>query len=119
MAALEEADRDFHLMIARATRNAAILNAVEELWRLRASSPDTALLLAKARTANVKPVVQEHSAILTALRSREPAQARAAMRAHLAAVLEHLLFATEEAAIEQARKAAATTRERYASAQGI
>lgn len=110
----EEADRSFHLTIARAARNGAVYDAVERLWDLRRNSPDSAQLHALARTANVKPVVDEHSAVLNALRARDPAAARAAMRAHLAAVLEHLLFATEEKAVEEARKAAAAKRQRYA-----
>ena len=109
------ADRDFHLLIARATRNAAILHTVEHLWRLRASSPDIALLMTRARAAQVKPVVHEHEVIAAALRARDPAKARAAMRAHLAAVLEYLLFATEEAAIEEARSAVENTRKRFAA----
>src|SRR5579862_1607718 len=52
----EEADHAFHLLIARSTRNTAVVNVVEELWRLRSSSPASALLYAKARTAKVKPV---------------------------------------------------------------
>jgi DNA-binding FadR family transcriptional regulator len=112
---LEDADRDFHFLIARATRNAALANTVEQFWALRASEPDTALMLAKARAAKVKPVVEEHRAIAEALRSRDPAQARNAMRAHMAAVLDHLLFATEEAAVEQARSAALSTRRRFAA----
>jgi GntR family transcriptional repressor for pyruvate dehydrogenase complex len=115
----EDADRDFHLLIARATRNTAILNSVEELWRLRASSPASALLYAKARSAKVKPVVEEHRAIARALRTRDPAQARGAMRAHLRAVLDHLLFATEEEALAEARKAAELTRNRYARLKSI
>jgi GntR family transcriptional regulator, hexuronate regulon transcriptional repressor len=110
----ENADRDFHFLIARATRNMAMVNAIEELWRLRTTSPASALLLAKARSAKVKPVVEEHGAILRALRTRDPAKARAAMRAHLRAVLEHLLFATEEQAVAEAREAAERTRHRYA-----
>jgi len=109
----EEADRAFHVLIARATRNTAIVNAVEELWRLRTSSPASALLYAKARTAKVKPVVEEHRAIARALRTRDPAKARAAMRAHLRAVMDHLLFATEEQAVAEARKAAERTRSRF------
>jgi GntR family transcriptional repressor for pyruvate dehydrogenase complex len=35
------------------------------------------------------------------------------MRAHLRAVMDHLLFATEEQAIAEARKAAERTRHRY------
>lgn len=111
----ELADREFHLTIARATRNSAIANSIEELWNLRANSPESALLHDKARTANVKPVVDEHTAILNALRDHNPADARAAMRTHLSAVLDSLLFTTEEKAIEAARIAAAAKRARYSS----
>ena len=70
------ADRAFHIAIARATRNNAVLETVENLWNLRYTSPEAALLHAKARTANVKPVVDEHTAVLEALRRRDPAAAR-------------------------------------------
>ncbi|MBW8755777.1 MAG: FCD domain-containing protein, partial [Sphingomonadales bacterium] len=109
----EKADRAFHLAIARATRNQAVFDTIEHLWDLRAKSPEAALLHEKARTANVKPVVEEHSAVLLALKARDPAAARAAMRAHLAAVIDSLLFATEERAIEEARRAVAAKRSRY------
>ncbi len=109
----EQADRAFHLAIAAATRNAAIVHIVEELWNLRANSPESALLYAKARSANVKPVVAEHRAIVDALRDRDPKAARSAMRTHLSAVLDSLLFATEEKAIQEARRSAADKRARY------
>jgi GntR family transcriptional repressor for pyruvate dehydrogenase complex len=86
------------------------------MWRLRSTSPDCALLLEKARTANIQPVIAEHSAVLDALRARDPAAARAAMRAHLASVIDHLLFATEEDAVEIARRSVASTRARYGRA---
>lgn len=110
----EQADRAFHLAIARATRNAAIHDAIEHLWDLRGTSPEAALLHEKARTANIKPVVDEHTAILDALRARNPAAARTAMRAHLSQVIDSLLFATEERQIAEARKAAQARRERHA-----
>lgn len=109
----DHADREFHLAIARATRNGALYNAIEDLWNLRANSPESALLHAKARSANIKPVVEEHTAVLTALRNRDPAAARAAMRTHLSAVLDSLLFATEERAIEEARRVIDAKRARY------
>jgi len=112
----EEADHDFHMLIARATRNTAIASTIEYYWRLRSTSPECALLHAKARTANVRPVISEHSAILNALRARDPVGARAAMRDHLGAVIDHLLFATEERAIEEARQSLASTRARFARA---
>jgi GntR family transcriptional repressor for pyruvate dehydrogenase complex len=109
----ESADRRFHLAVAKATRNAAIYDAVEHLWDLRESSPESALLHAKARSANIKPVVDEHSAVLAALHARDPSAARNAMRAHLSAVLESLLFATEELAVEEARRAFRAKRDHH------
>jgi GntR family transcriptional regulator, hexuronate regulon transcriptional repressor len=114
----ETADRAFHLAIAHATRNTALYNAVEQLWNLRKTSPESALLHEKARTAHVKPVVEEHSAIWLALQARDPARARAAMHAHLSAVIESLLFAIEEAALVQARRSAQAKRDRYTSVTG-
>ena len=110
----ETADQQFHVAIARATRNGALVNAVGELWRLRATSPESALLHAKARTANIKPVVDEHRAVVDALRAHDSGAARSAMHAHLNAVLESLLFATEEAAIARARENTELRRERFA-----
>jgi GntR family transcriptional regulator, hexuronate regulon transcriptional repressor len=112
----EKADRAFHLAIARATRNTAIHDSIERLWDLRAASPEAALLHEKARTANIKPVVDEHTAILDALRAHDPAAARAAMRGHLTQVIDSLLFATEERQIAEARQAAQAKRNRYAQA---
>ncbi len=113
MGGTEEADRAFHLAIARATRNNAIFDSIEHLWELRRTSPESAQLHALARTANIKPVVDEHTAILEALRARDANAARAAMRTHLSEVLDSLLFATEEKAVEEARRAVAAKRQRY------
>lgn len=117
-AGTESADREFHLLIARASRNAALLHIVEDLWTLRAASPETALLYAKARAANIQPVVEEHTAILRALEAHDPAEARNAMRAHLDAVLDSLLFATEERAIDEARQASLLRKARLAHTIG-
>lgn len=114
----ENADRDFHIAIATATRNAGVVRTIEDLWHLRSTSPECALLHAKARDAKVRPVVAEHAAIVDALRARDGAAARTAMRAHLTSVMDHLLFRTEELAIEEARRSLASTRQRYGNAVG-
>lgn len=111
----EDADREFHMTIARATRNAGIVLMIDELWRLRSTSPACALLHDKARNAKIRPVVAEHRRIVEALKARDPQAARAAMRAHLAAVMDHLLFTTEEMALEAARRAAAGVRARFSA----
>jgi hypothetical protein len=50
----EKADRAFHLAIARATRNAAVAEAVERLWDLRADRP-------KARCCTKRPAAPTSS----------------------------------------------------------
>ena len=112
----EQADRAFHLAIAGATRNGAIYEAIERLWDSRGTSPEAALLHEKARTANIKPVVEEHTAVLRALEQRDPAAARAAMQAHLAAVIDSLLFATENKTVVQVRTVIEAKRARYRAA---
>ena len=109
----EEADAAFHLAIAKAARNHALFDTVERLWGLRRSSREAALLHEKARRANIKPVVDEHTAILGALTARDPQAARNAMRAHLSQVLESLLFATEQRAVDEARRSVQDRRERF------
>ena len=76
----------------------------------------SAFHLAIACKANVKPVVDEHTAILDALRARDSVTARAAMRTHLFAVIESLLFATEEQAVADVRKEVEAKRDRYVRA---
>lgn len=110
----DKADRAFHMAIALASRNNAVVETVERLWDLRSASPEAALLHEKARTANVKPVVEEHTAVVEALKARDPVAARAAMRGHLAAVIDGLLFATEEKVFAEARRVVEERRQRYA-----
>ena len=112
----EDADRRFHLAIAAATQNSAMVAAVEMLWDARARSPQTQLLSTKAHAAGVGPRLDEHSVILDALAGRKPEAARQAMRSHLTRVLESLLAATEVQEVEQALARVAAERARYRSA---
>ncbi len=72
------ADRAFHTLIARATRNDAIWETVDRLWEQRERSAERARLDAKVRAADIRPIVAHHAAILAALRSRDPLAARIA-----------------------------------------
>jgi DNA-binding FadR family transcriptional regulator len=109
----EDADRRFHMLIATASQNSAMVAAVQMLWDARARSPQTKLLSAKAHAAGVTPSIDEHAAILDALRRRDPDAARQAMRDHLTRVLTSLLAATEVHELEQARARIAAERKRY------
>lgn len=110
----EAPDNEFHLTIARGTGNGAVVMMVETLWTLRRTSPECALMFERARNQGSKPVVEEHAAIAAAMRSRDPAAARAAMQAHLSRVIDHLLDATEAEALAKARQSVADTRNRFA-----
>ena len=99
----EQADRRFHLAIAGATRNAAIVMVVETLWDLRYRSPLCAAMLARARQVGVRPLIEDHREILDALIRRDPKAARQVMRAHLGRVIDGLLTATEFDALDRAR----------------
>ena len=93
------ADRRFHVTIARATRNTAIAQVIENLLDMRHQSPLCAYMLERARRVGVQPRVSEHRRILTALRRHDPKAARNAMRDHLARVIEDILAATEPDAL--------------------
>lgn len=109
----ETVDRRFHMLIAESTRNSAMVAAVEMLWDVRARSPQSRMLTAKAHAAGVKPRVDEHSAIVDALAAHDPDKARMAMRAHLGRVLDTLLEVTEVEEFERARQRVAEHRRRY------
>jgi len=103
--AAEQADRSFHLKIAEASRNGAMLGVVTDLWDRRYRSPLCRVLLQRAKEAGVNPRVSDHDDILRALRARDPRKARDAMRQHLANVMEALLVATEVEELERTRAA--------------
>ena len=109
----EEADRRFHLAIAEATHNAAIVSVVDSLWELRTRSSLCSHMLQKARELGVKPMIDEHGRLLKALQARDPQRARTAMRDHLRRVIEGLLVATEMEALERARSEGVAKRKQY------
>lgn len=100
----DRADRRFHMLIAEATRNSALVAAVEMLWDLRYRSALCREMLARARRAGDRPRIAEHRAIVEALAARDPGAARKALHDHLGRVIEGLLQATETEAVEKARQ---------------
>jgi GntR family hexuronate regulon transcriptional repressor len=115
----EAADRRFHVAIAQATRNAAMVMVVENLWDLRYRSPLCAAMLERARAVGVRPLIEDHRDILDALKARDAQRARDAMRAHLGHVIEDLLTATEVDAVERAREDAMARRKELARRTAI
>ena len=78
----EQADRNFHLAIARATGNTALVGVIEYLWNQRGSLWHK--LKEHFQTEDLRQqTLGDHRRILEAIASHDVAGARQAMRAHL------------------------------------
>jgi DNA-binding FadR family transcriptional regulator len=78
-----EVDRTFHVLIAKATHNAVIVEVVESLWR-EMFGPIFALLSERSQLTHKQSMtLSDHSAILGCLERRDAAAAHAAMLGHL------------------------------------
>lgn len=87
----EQADEKFHCLIAEAAGNSALSAAISWLWRLRNESEISTYFHQRMREEGDRPLLEDHQAILDALRRRDAAASRAAMTRHLQRVIEHLL----------------------------
>lgn len=107
----ERLEHDFHLAVAHATRNAAIVAAVEEIWALRRQFPDCSGQLRRVRLADPKSFAEDHHRIVAALRDRDPKEARRAIHDHLNRTVEALLSMSERDALERTRREMAERRD--------
>jgi DNA-binding FadR family transcriptional regulator len=87
----EDGDRMFHLGIARATHNALLLRTVSEMWEWTRGPMWTRLNDNLYMRANRPRWLADHERIFDAIRRREPDEAQAAMREHIAHVKDQLL----------------------------
>jgi len=108
-----DADCEFHIAIARATKNNAMLETVERLWRIRSEKPEVRQAYDSICEMNPQKRLKEHRDIAIALRKRDPERARKAMRTHFKCIIEAMLSATETLAIEEARRRTKESRERF------
>ncbi|MEO1662753.1 MAG: FadR/GntR family transcriptional regulator [Pseudomonadota bacterium] len=109
----DDADREFHMLISRATGNSANIHIMESLWRMRTELPEVRKIYSAVCVEDSSHRVDEHQAVLNALRDRNPDKARSAMRYHFSRLIEALLVASEQQAIEEARYRSSVNRERY------
>ncbi|WP_426342372.1 FadR/GntR family transcriptional regulator [Pseudoduganella sp. S-14] len=81
----EQADRNFHMAIANATGNSALVGVMNHLWDQRGHLWHK--LKEHFQTEELrKETLGDHRAILQAIASHDPAAARKAMRVHLGRV---------------------------------
>lgn len=112
----DAADEKFHLTVAEASNNAAMVHTIQTLWRMREELPDVKATYQAVCIHDAETRTQEHRAVFDAIKARDAAGARAAMREHFHRLLENMLEATERAALEKVQQQANQSRERFLTA---
>ncbi|MEI8670046.1 FadR/GntR family transcriptional regulator [Pseudoalteromonas sp. B131b] len=101
---VEQADREFHEIIARATRNKALEFAVANLWDLRLTNAQIVTDYSSVCANNNECVMDEHTAIYNALKQHDANAARAAMHQHFNRLINALFDAVESRALEEVKR---------------
>lgn len=114
-----EADRLFHLTIARISGNPVVEYCISQIWQMRAELPRVQEVYARVCHDDTGTRNDEHMAVLTALKERDPAAARSAMRHHFQRLFESMLEASENEALAELRKRFQYDRERFQATTNI
>lgn len=109
----EEADEAFHMTIARATNNPAIIFVIDSMWKMRSEAAQLQKVYKMVCEKDSSHREDEHQAILDALKKRDSGAARIAMRAHFTRMIEALLVASEEEAYQEVKRKASESRSRF------
>lgn len=109
----EEADRLFHLTIAQATNNPAIIYTIENMWKMRTEAAQLQNVYHAVCQKDSDHREREHRRILDALKARDSSAARSAMRGHFTRMIEALLVASEEEAYREVKRRASESRSRF------
>jgi DNA-binding FadR family transcriptional regulator len=90
-----------------------MVDMIERLWLIRAENP--AIKISYDSICGLDPTerLQEHRDIAIAIRAKNPARARQAMRKHFTCIIEALLRITEQQEMEAIKRKADASRERY------
>lgn len=113
------ADNDFHITIAEATGNNAMVYTIKNLWRMRSELDEVKAVHESVCHVNVTSLLAEHQAIYDALKAGNPIAARQAMRSHFRRLIESMLDATEKEALEKVERQAIESRKRFLATANI
>jgi DNA-binding FadR family transcriptional regulator len=108
-----DADKNFHQMIARATRNAMLESIVNQMWHVRNHAPHVFRAYEATCEKDGARRVEEHRQIYEALYRRDAEAARQAMYHHFAGILNKLISTMEAEQVEAVRQQASEVRERF------
>ena len=107
------ADELFHLTIAEASNNEALAHTIKQLWRMRENIPQVKATYEAVCVDDAQQRMDEHREVFDALKARDSAAARAAMRAHFQRLIENMLDTTEQQALAEVQQRASESRERF------
>lgn len=107
------ADEEFHLIIARSTRNAAMILSVTNLWALRSSSIEIIEDYNSVCRSDNSKTIAEHNAIYEALAAGNAAEARTTMHNHFNRLINTLFDAAESKALEETKRINSAKRDLY------
>lgn len=111
--AANKADELFHQTIAEASNNAALVHTIKSLWRMREDIPEVKATYEAVCVDDAESRTNEHRAVFDALKNRDAAAARSAMREHFHRLINAMLDATERMALEEVQQRATESRERF------
>lgn len=108
-----EADERFHKIIANATRNSAMILSVENLWKLRSSTPEIIDDYDSVCSSDNDKTLAEHTAIYQALSEGNATNARQAMHSHFNRLINALFDAIETKTLEEIKRKNSEKRDLY------
>ncbi|WP_340679437.1 FadR/GntR family transcriptional regulator [Paraglaciecola sp.] len=109
----DQADREFHMIISNATRNNAVVLAVENLWKLRDTRDDIKNAYKNVCSQSDSDRLDEHTRIYNALKNRDSQAARSAMHHHFNRLINALFAVSEAKALEEVKRKSNETRGLY------
>lgn len=77
------ADREFHYLIASASRNSVLMSIVDELWAGMVGPLFETVSVRTGLTATLDMTVEDHRVIVASIVNRSPAAARKSMQRHI------------------------------------
>ena len=107
------ADQKFHETIARLAGNPVVEYCIKLIWRMRNELPKVKQVYQSVCHHDWESRTDEHAAILSALRARDPQASRAAMRDHFHRLFEAMLAAEEAEALAAVRRRMQHDRDRF------
>ena len=108
-----DADKKFHQVIARATRNAMMESIINQMWHVRDHAPQVFRAYEAVCEMDGGRRVEEHQEIFEALSRRDAEAARKAMHHHFARILNKLISTLEDEQVKAVRQQTSEVRKRF------